>query len=47
MKTELEKYSGYKSRFICPKCKQKGEFTRYVNMETKNYISDDVGISYF
>ncbi len=41
---ELEKYSGAKSRFLCPKCKHKGEFTRYIDTESNEYISDNVGI---
>lgn len=44
MSIELEKYCGSKSRFICPKCKHKSEFTRYINTYTKKYISDNVGI---
>lgn len=43
MKYTLEKYSGPKSRFICPNCKQKGEFSRYINNKTNSYISDEVG----
>lgn len=41
---DLEKYSGAKSRFFCPKCNYKGEFTRYINTQTKGYIAADVGI---
>ncbi len=41
---QLEKYTGGMSRYTCPKCKQKGEFTRYIDIETNKYISDIVGI---
>ncbi len=44
MRFELEKYSGAKSRFVCPNCKHKGEFTKYIYKETNNYISEIVGI---
>lgn len=40
----LEKYSGTKSRYTCPKCGRKHTFTRYIDTENNNnYISDIVG----
>ncbi|GGF07871.1 hypothetical protein SAMN05443634_10378 [Chishuiella changwenlii] len=41
-KYSLEKYSGSKSRFICPNCKEK-EYTRFINSETKEYLSYEFG----
>lgn len=38
----LEKYSGSKSRFVCPNCKEK-EYTRFINSETKEYLSYEFG----
>ncbi|MGV0939971.1 DUF6371 domain-containing protein [Empedobacter sp. ULE_I140] len=38
----LEKYSGSKSRFVCPNCKEK-EYTRFINCETKEYLSYEFG----
>lgn len=38
----LEQYSGPLSRFDCPKCGAKKEFTRYIDDE-KNYYADHVG----
>jgi predicted RNA-binding Zn-ribbon protein involved in translation (DUF1610 family) len=38
----LEKYSGMKSRFICPNCGKK-ELVRYIDLETGNYIDETVG----
>lgn len=39
---KLEKYQNGKSRHICPSCGKK-EFTRYIDTETGNYISEEVG----
>ena len=39
----LEKYTGSKSRFDCPKCEHKKEFTKYIDTETNQYINDLVG----
>jgi hypothetical protein len=39
----LEKYKGEKSRHICPSCKSKNDFTRFID-ETGNYLADEVGI---
>ena len=38
----LERYNGPKSRFDCPKCGAKKQFTRYVDNEN-NYYADNVG----
>ena len=39
----LEKYSGGKSRYTCPECDKKGAFTRYVDVEKKEYLDPRVG----
>ena len=39
----LEKYRGIRSRYTCPQCGRKYVFTRYIDTETNQYISDDVG----
>src|SRR5699024_6656243 len=39
----LEKYSGQNSRYTCPKCKMKKEFTRYIDTESNQYIAEYVG----
>ncbi len=41
---KLEKYTGAKSRFVCPKCNIKGQFTRYINPDTGVYYADNVGL---
>lgn len=38
----LEKYRGAATRFTCPNCGRRGEFTRYIR-EDGSHISDDVG----
>lgn len=38
----LEKYSGSKSRFVCPNCKKR-EYTRFINTETREYLSYEFG----
>ncbi|MCK5908162.1 MAG: hypothetical protein KAG37_11240, partial [Flavobacteriales bacterium] len=43
-KYQLEKYTGIKSRFTCPDCERRNSFTRYVDVETNEYIADNVGI---
>ena len=40
----LEKYKGQTTRFTCPKCGRRHSFTRYINSETREYISPLVGI---
>lgn len=42
-KYSLEKYSGSKSRFVCPKCNRK-EFTRYKSIQTNEYLPYEYGI---
>ena len=39
----LEKYKGQKSRFTCPECLHKKEFSRYINVDTNEYLNDKVG----
>lgn len=41
-KFTLEPYKGMRSRHVCPKCNKK-EFTRYINIETGQYINREVG----
>ena len=41
-KYSLEKYSGIKSRFVCPNC-EKREYTRFINTETREYLSYEFG----
>lgn len=43
MKYTLEPYKGNKTRYICPNCNSKQSFTRYIDIETNNYIDDKVG----
>lgn len=40
---QLEKYAGLKSRHTCPECNKQREFTRYVHIETGEYLADHVG----
>lgn len=39
----LEPYNGTKSRYTCPNCGAKQSFAKYINSETKEYLSDYVG----
>ncbi len=39
----LEKYNGSKTRFDCPRCNGKKTFTKYIDTETNDYLSDHVG----
>lgn len=39
----LEPYSGKKSRFTCPNCQRKNQFSRYIDTSTNNYIAEEVG----
>lgn len=39
----LQKYKGIESRFTCPNCNTPRKFTRYIDTETGNYISEEVG----
>ena len=41
---QLERYRGRSTRYICPQCKRKQSFTRYIDTYINNeYISDNVG----
>ena len=41
---QLERYRGRSTRYICPRCKRKHSFTRYIDTYNNNeYISDNVG----
>lgn len=39
----LEPYNGQKTRYTCPNCLRKKQFTRYIDIETKEYLSENVG----
>ena len=39
----LEKYNGPHSRYTCPQCGMRNEFTRYINNYTGDYINEKVG----
>jgi len=43
MRYILEKYKGLKSRFDCPNCNGKKTFTKYIDIETNDYLGDHVG----
>ncbi len=43
MRYTLEKYKGMKTRFSCPNCNSKKSFTRYIDLETNEYLADHVG----
>ena len=41
---QLEKYRGRSTRYICPQCKRKYSFTRYIDTYNNNeYVSESVG----
>ncbi|MBZ9627432.1 DUF6371 domain-containing protein [Psychroflexus sp. CAK1W] len=40
----LEPYKGDNTRYRCPGCKKKNEFTRYVDLHTQRHIAENVGI---
>ena len=41
---QLERYRGRSTRYVCPQCKRKQSFTRYIDTYNNNeYISDNVG----
>ena len=40
---QLERYRGCGSRYVCPKCRHKHSFTRYIDTYNNIYINDDVG----
>lgn len=40
----LERYhAGGANRYVCPQCGRKKCFTRYVDLETGEYVADDCG----
>ena len=41
---QLERYRGRGTRYVCPQCRRKQSFTRYIDTHNNNeYISDNVG----
>ena len=40
----LEPYKGKNTRFTCPKCHKKEVFTRYINIDTNEYVNINTGI---
>jgi len=40
----LEKYNGAASRYECPKCGKRKQFTRYIDTNTMQYVGKHVGI---
>ena len=41
---QLERYRGRSTRYVCPRCKRKQSFTRYIDTYNNNeYVSDNVG----
>ena len=40
----LEPYRGKKSRYRCPRCDGKNEFTRYVDLHNQCHVADNVGL---
>lgn len=44
VKYALERYkAGGSNRYVCPKCGRKKCFTRYINVETGEYLAEDCG----
>jgi hypothetical protein len=41
---KLEPYKGVSSRYTCPQCKKLKEYTRYINIQTGEYLSYEYGI---
>ncbi len=39
----MQKYTGRTSRFTCPSCNKNQQFTRYIDIETNTYLSNEVG----
>jgi len=39
----LEPYNGLSTRYTCPSCHKPKEFTRYIDVETGQYLADHVG----
>lgn len=42
-KYTLQKYNGSKTKFDCPVCNCKKTFTKYIDIETSEYLNDRVG----
>jgi len=42
-KYKLERYTTHRSRFTCPSCNKRGEFTRYIDVESNEYLGEEVG----
>jgi hypothetical protein len=42
-KYTLEPYNGKETRYICPDCLEEGQFTKYIDVETNEYLGDTVG----
>lgn len=40
----LEPYKGAKTRFVCPKCQKKGQFTKYIDRDTGEPLNHNVGL---
>ena len=40
----LEPYKGAKTRYICPKCQKKGQFTKYIDKDTGQPLTHNVGL---
>lgn len=40
----LEPYKGMKTRFTCPSCQKRKEFTRYIDKKTGDYLPYDYGM---
>lgn len=41
---KLETYKGSSSRYTCPQCKKPKEYTRYINIQTGEYLPYEYGI---
>jgi hypothetical protein len=39
----LEPYSGMKTRYSCPNCNKQRVFTKYIDLQTNEYLNDAVG----
>ena len=39
----LEPYKGKGTRYACPDCLEKDQFTKYIDIETNEYVNDIVG----
>ena len=40
---QLQKYKGKKTKFQCPVCHDKHSFVKYIDTQTGQYLSDNVG----